>query len=319
MTPSFRSVHWPVSNVLAHVRFNERAGVDGKRVLFIEEIQSDWAQQGKKRGFVSADTAIDGKTASQWQSLSQDLFGKWSGENDAACLQWKQAALNAKTLREKYEVMGLTDVVEIPSAPFVTTTDAWLNLSIKRMIRYAAENNFDSIAFISGEQSVQRYENMREKADQVEVHADGHGGYLLKASKNGRDAVMDVGRDRRPLHYSSANLAKEIGKPLATRAIKDLNAGVQANYTGLSIYLGGEGMKAFYDAVVPSTTKRLIQKLGGNGLTQQELIIRGETFQQTAFDITPAMQTMALEGMPLFSLVEPVANVSPCGAGVGLV
>ena len=35
-------------NILAHVRFNERE-VNGERVLFIEEIQSDWAQEGKKK------------------------------------------------------------------------------------------------------------------------------------------------------------------------------------------------------------------------------------------------------------------------------
>ena len=46
----FQSTHWNDPNVLAHVRFNERV-IDGQPVLFIEEIQSDWAQKGKKEGF----------------------------------------------------------------------------------------------------------------------------------------------------------------------------------------------------------------------------------------------------------------------------
>ncbi len=37
-------------NVLAHVRFNEGL-VDGERTLFIEEIQSDWHQAGRKEGY----------------------------------------------------------------------------------------------------------------------------------------------------------------------------------------------------------------------------------------------------------------------------
>jgi hypothetical protein len=49
--PKFTRSHWDEPNVLAHVRFNERTDADGKRVLFVEEIQSDWAQKGKKEGF----------------------------------------------------------------------------------------------------------------------------------------------------------------------------------------------------------------------------------------------------------------------------
>jgi protein-L-isoaspartate O-methyltransferase len=47
----FQSSHFDQPNILAHVRFNERTDAEGKRVLFIEEIQSDWAQKGKKEGF----------------------------------------------------------------------------------------------------------------------------------------------------------------------------------------------------------------------------------------------------------------------------
>ena len=50
----FRSSHFDQPNILAHVRFNERTDADGKRVLFIEELQSDWAQKGRKEGFVQS-------------------------------------------------------------------------------------------------------------------------------------------------------------------------------------------------------------------------------------------------------------------------
>jgi LysM repeat protein len=44
--------HWSdTDDVLGHVRFNERTTPDGKRVLFIEEIQSDWHQDGRKVGY----------------------------------------------------------------------------------------------------------------------------------------------------------------------------------------------------------------------------------------------------------------------------
>jgi hypothetical protein len=47
----YQSSHWSgVENPLLHVRFSTRP-VNGKRYLFIEEIQSDWMQQGGRRGF----------------------------------------------------------------------------------------------------------------------------------------------------------------------------------------------------------------------------------------------------------------------------
>jgi len=45
----YRSSHWDEPNVLAHVRFNERADADGNRVLFVEEIQSDFGQDYRKQ------------------------------------------------------------------------------------------------------------------------------------------------------------------------------------------------------------------------------------------------------------------------------
>jgi hypothetical protein len=52
--PLFRGTHWDEPNVLAHIRTNER-DVGGRKALHIEEIQSDWHQQGQKKGYVDAD------------------------------------------------------------------------------------------------------------------------------------------------------------------------------------------------------------------------------------------------------------------------
>ena len=44
--------HWrDHPNTVAHVRFDERTDADGKRVLFVQELQSDWHQQGRKKGY----------------------------------------------------------------------------------------------------------------------------------------------------------------------------------------------------------------------------------------------------------------------------
>jgi|GEM_PF-6433905 len=45
----YKGPHYEEPNILAHVRFNERTDADGNRVLFLEEIQSDQAQDYRKQ------------------------------------------------------------------------------------------------------------------------------------------------------------------------------------------------------------------------------------------------------------------------------
>ena len=45
----FSHLHWPdISNPIAHYRVNARTDTKGANVLFVEEIQSDWAQAPKQ-------------------------------------------------------------------------------------------------------------------------------------------------------------------------------------------------------------------------------------------------------------------------------
>ena len=46
-------------NAIAHIRFIDRTDADGGKVLFIEEIQSDWAQQGRRSGWQQSPEEMD--------------------------------------------------------------------------------------------------------------------------------------------------------------------------------------------------------------------------------------------------------------------
>ena len=48
--PYVNSSHFDVDNVVVHLRVGEASTADGKRVLFIDEIQSDWGQAARQRG-----------------------------------------------------------------------------------------------------------------------------------------------------------------------------------------------------------------------------------------------------------------------------
>ena len=144
----FRSGHFSEPNIVAHVRFNERTSADGKRTLFIEEIQSDWAQKGKKEGFANTPNYRIEESGSrdQWDVYVGDEYintvGPAATEGEA-----RDIAINT-----------LKNLRAIPSAPYVTKTDAWVSLALKRMVRWAAENGFEQVAWTTGEQQAERYD-----------------------------------------------------------------------------------------------------------------------------------------------------------------
>lgn len=54
--------HFPddINNVF-HARVTDRVDTDGNNVLFVEELQSDWAQQGRREGFMDPETLAKGE------------------------------------------------------------------------------------------------------------------------------------------------------------------------------------------------------------------------------------------------------------------
>ena len=58
-------------NTLAHIRFNTRY-INGKKVLFIEEIQSDWHQTGRKEGYQKP---MPSSVLDRYNKLRVDILG----------------------------------------------------------------------------------------------------------------------------------------------------------------------------------------------------------------------------------------------------
>ena len=52
----YKSPHWQEKNVLAHARTQDFEDTSGNKVLFIDEIQSDLHQEGRKKGYVTTES-----------------------------------------------------------------------------------------------------------------------------------------------------------------------------------------------------------------------------------------------------------------------
>lgn len=193
----FRSSHFDQPNILAHVRFNERTDAEGKKVLFIEEFQSDWAQKGKREGFAEP-AQIEHVESYPWSGIAQMDLGVKPGD-PAWVVKNSQGRVLGTFMSEDFAKAAAKEHEQLhngpPAAPFVGKTDAWVGLALKRMIAYAAENGFERVAWTRGEQQVERYTGaLRKAVDVIEWTKTDKGVQLTgykehKAPPTGNDAT----------------------------------------------------------------------------------------------------------------------------------
>lgn len=280
----FRSSHWDQPNVLAHIRVNDRVDANGKRVLFVEEIQSDWGQQGRKKGF---DGEVRPATEEDVRLIMHQVFGFTRGDAITDMYGWDTLATvvndpeNAGDLiadagwapnsadkflrlaRERRVGVG------IPVAPFVTKTEGWLNLALKQIMLEAIRGNYDRVAFINAEQSADRYD-LSKQVSLVSVNKQKNGRYLTyiegvdgTALIRNRNGFSDSGQKE----MTAEELEEFVGKEVAKQAIEGKpNEDGWVDVRGDNLRVGGEGMKSFYDKIVPAAVNKLLKKVGGEKL-----------------------------------------------------
>lgn len=272
---NYTSSHWDEKNILAHVRFNDRTDADGKRVLFIEELQSDWGQDGKKYGFEGQRTMPDttGWTATKDYASTQGGFSgavwRVNKADGSPASNGVFAVTEAEAIATVAEKFAGSEG-SVLAGPFVTDTKAWLSLGLKRMIQYAVEHGYDRVAFVNGAQSADRYD-LSKQIDSVQWKALPGGAPLgmLTAKKDGRQVIkQQMGPEQLEDH-----IGKEVAKKLL-EAKPTMRDGMEVRkLEGLDLQVGGEGMKTFYDKIVPQTINDVLKKLGGGKAGTVPLVV----------------------------------------------
>ena len=262
---NYRSIHWDQPNVLAHIRVTDRTSPDKKKVLFVEEIQSDWGQEGKKKGFqgskqftVRPDTSGKEALAGRWEVVDQDGNIEEGFRTEAEANRWA-----------KIEQQGQG----VPAAPFVSkrgeagkyrdNTEGWLNLALKRIAMMAIEGGYDRVAFVNGEQSADRYD-LSKSVQSLSYKPLGEDLGLLEAWSPDRDQVI---RER----VSPDKVEDYVGKEVAQRLLATEPVMGKHLLDGEDLKVGGEGMKTFYDQIVPQAINKLMPKLGAGKLATTDI------------------------------------------------
>lgn len=243
----YRSSHWDEPNVLAHLRTNERTDTDGKKTLFVEEIQSDWHQEGKKKGYTQTiPTGEVVRVESPTRPGQMNWRIEWSDGTFSGGYGSEEAAQRALHERALKKASG------VPDAPFKNTS-SWSLLAMKRAIRQAVEGGMDRVAWTPGEVQAERYD-LAKQVDSVEYKRERDGSYRITANKNGKQVI---GKGAIP----ESDLPGVVGKELAQKIVDSPEP--SGEFSGLDLRVGGEGMKGFYDQILPKEVAKYIKQFGG--------------------------------------------------------
>ena len=256
----YYSGHWTDDpNVLAHMRVQDRKGPNGEKILHVEEIQSDWHQEGRKKGYKNeealnkAQLAFDNYNKDARERMRQLLLKESESEMapDRALrfvnqyVDGMDASAVASFLNEKPAFVDLYRATKdvgstgVPDAPFKKN---WHELAMKRLLNYAAENGYDSIALTPGAEQAKRY-SLAKQLDEVQF--DPNTGYLAGRDHNGKLVVAQKG-------VTAENLEDYIGKEGAQKILQTpVDEVGQHTLRGADLEVGGEGMKGFYDKMLP--------------------------------------------------------------------
>ncbi len=304
------------------------------KVLVIDEIQSKRHQEGREKGYREGEMPDvekqDKELREQLKAIRQrkdeiiptNIRGISTrveySKNLPQELQAELATLREEESRLVIEINNLkssrTDYLkQIPAAPFEKN---WHELAMKRMLRFAAENGYDKVAWTTGDQQAERY-NLGNAVERIEIskwlkpeesidydrehrtiaiHPNGRRAMLYTFDRNG-DVLGQSGGGGMPVVRTLPEL---VGKELALKLLTT----DESELSGNGLRIGGEGMRGFYDDMLP----RFMQKYGKKwGSQVGEVTMPGlEDGYQTmhSVDVTDAMRESVLEGQLMFSVGE---------------
>ena len=351
---------------VAWIRFGETkkllgtTEVDGKKkfnwakVLVIDEIQSKRHQEGRERGYISKEKERElkekfEKAKERFFALDESLREKYGSD-----------FVNAESNDEYMEILSPEDYKEymnaqmdfsdarlemnnprydaVPDAPFDKN---WHELAMKRMLRYAAENGYDVIAWTKGDQQAERY-NIGDVVANVDYRLNDDGSYHVDTMSKLGYQIGSI-----PTTFNSEQeLADVFGKEIARKIASNLEEnkkiiaeaiqekkdirdwrrsqgidqdspeyeGVLEKYAAADeklsrarkgytlsesdFRIGGEGMKGFYDKMLPAFMNKYGKKWG---VKVEDIYLNLEGgLTMHSVPVTEEMKESVMEGQVMF-------------------
>ena len=308
---------------VAWSRFGDAVDKDGNKVLVIDEIQSKRHQDAKENGYSEKDipSKMDAYLAKEkafedYDRVFAELSGKYSEEDVREMLMSDEDNASYKDVLEKRKeanrIYNLA-ISRVPDAPF---RDSWDALAMKRMLRFAAEEGYDKIAWTSGQMQSDRYD-LTKVLDDFYYKPNGDGTYKVSAALNQRRTGYTEYSD---LNYDSLTvdrIGEIFGKEIAAKVSEGKGRkGYSHNderdwitFSGRDLKMANEGMRYFYDQKLVNWMNKYGKKWG---VQVADLTLPGLENEDGwhSVDVTAEMKKSVMEGQPLFRATEVAGNPS---------
>lgn len=270
-----------IPNILAHARLKDRTGPNGEKILHAEEIQSDWHQQARdtareaaKRGQKGVTGYIDPKDAATLAQLKAMTFpvedalrraktevAYYEQRKDPVGLQRATEELMRVTpqaMKHRAQIQDLEYKMSqgVPDAPFKKD---WHEMVLKHLIAHAAKNGYDMLAITPGQQQADRYK-LSNHIHGIEYEQTDPGKFYVRAMNHqGMPAITEY-------QQTPEQLENLFGRDIAQKIVAGHGDAPDAQGNRYlhapDLTVGGEGMKAFYDKMVPAALNKLGKRFG---------------------------------------------------------
>jgi len=260
-----------------------------KKLLHLEELQSDWHQQGREKGYRGDHKSIDWNDPEYVAARKRAMelgneFNRNSGRPD---LQAEIEPLLEEANRVERSFADINNKFgnAVPNAPFKKN---WEEMALKRLIHHAAEKGYHGVVVTPGAEQADRY-SLAKHIDRIELqpnefpNKDTHPYYFVAFDKNQRRVTDDT--------VTPEKLEGHIGKELANRLLSmEPNKQGERYLDNANLVTGGEGMKGFYDKKVPNILNGIGKKygvkteLGGHTIQGRGKERTEEEFRQALMD-----------------------------------
>lgn len=306
-----------------------------EKILVIDEIQSKRHQDAREKGYMpslkerdalrhehdSVNHLIELLFDDAPEDVKYDTYGRkfWALENLSGEAYQRFCELDEKRRNLKEEINHFKYGELVPDAPFEKN---WQELCMKRMLRYAAENGYDKVAWTNGNIQAERYSldkvlNTIESGKWTTDDEADDGRRYKQDSKslvfytNDTEFSVDINRDGRILasdfgELRGKQLSEVIGKELSAKIIKDPSG---STYNEEQLRIGGDGMKGFYDQILPRFVNKYCKQWGVHVEDMGDPFLSNEdkkrnpslcSFGYHSVSITDQMKRDVMAGQPMF-------------------
>lgn len=323
----FHSTHWEEDNIVVHVRFSTFTGSDGKKVLFVDEVQSDWHQQGRKSGYSTDPWAARNappdapfRKSETWGLLGIKRVIQHAAENGFDRVEW----LGGKAQAKRYSLASAVDRIEWGEVTLTESQKSGQYLALlEEDGRVIGDGQTPEEATARAEKWIDRY-GVRGSDSFTVVH---HGGVEASPGekivkiliKDGDDIIGLVSKDDGKFRVSSAtspdtagaedidgkDLSEIVGQDVANRIMEEDSGSLDSG----DLTVGGEGMIGFYDKILPSAVNGFIKRFGSK---VERSVVRTDSETEVVYsgpiptleDVKDMWQTKKSENAPGWILVQ---------------